>query len=396
MEKKLVLAYSGGLDTSYCLKKLSKDGFEVHAVSVNTGGFNDQEIKNQQDNALKIGATKYTSLNGLDNYYNKVIRFLVFGNILKNETYPLSVSAERVIQAIELINYANKNNIKYIAHGSTGAGNDQIRFDLIFQTLAPDIKIITPIRDNSLTREEEINYLKQNGIDIPWEKGKYSINKGLWGTTIGGDETLHSNKTLPEIAFPNQLKEKKSKNISLSFNKGELVEVNGLADNPVNLINYLQSISEKFAIGRDTHVGDTIIGIKGRVAFEAAAPIIIIKSHHLLEKHTLSKWQQFQKKQVADFYGMLLHEGNYLDPVMRDIESFLISSQKNVTGKVSIKLSPYRFELEGISSNNDLMNNSLGVYGEMNNGWSSNDVKGFIKIISNTGKIFNLKNSNKK
>ena len=393
--KKLVLAYSGGLDTSYCLKTLSQEGYEVHAVSVNTGGFSAQEIEQQEKNAYTIGASSYQSINALQSFYDKIVKFLIFGNVLKNNTYPLSVSAERIVQAIEIIEYAKRIGAKYIAHGSTGAGNDQVRFDLIFQVLAPAIEIITPIRDQQLSREDEIAYLKSQGIDLSWEKAQYSINQGLWGTSVGGSETLTSDQALPETAYPSPLIEKEPKKITLSFKHGELVAIDGQSRDPVALIQALQAIAKNYAIGRDIHVGDTIIGIKGRVGFEAAAPMIILKAHHLLEKHTQTKWQQFQKEQLANFYGMQLHEGNYLDTVMRDIEAFLSSSQKTVTGDVYVTLYPYRFELEGISSPHDLMNASFGSYGEMNNAWSAEDAKGFIKITANAHKIYGSVNQEK-
>lgn len=393
--KKLVLAYSGGLDTSYCAKYLSKEkDFEVHAVSVNTGGFSKAEITSIQQKALDLGATSYTSIDAVSNFYEKVVKYLIFGNVLKNNTYPLSVSAERIVQAIEIVNHAKKIGADYIAHGSTGAGNDQVRFDMIFQIIAPEIEIITPIRDNKLSREAEIDYLQKNGVDYPWEKAKYSINKGLWGTSVGGDETLTSHLPLPGTAYPSQLEKEFSKELKLSFEKGELKAIDGETGTPVENIEKLSEIATKYAIGRDIHVGDTIIGIKGRVGFEAAAPLIIIKAHHLLEKHTLSKWQQYQKEQLGNFYGMLLHEGNYLDEVMRNIEVFLEDTQKNVTGDVFVTLHPYRFELNGISSKNDLMNASFGSYGEMNKGWTADDAKGFIKILSNSGKIANHVNQN--
>jgi argininosuccinate synthase len=388
--KKLVLAYSGGLDTSYCAKYLSKEeGFEVHAVSVNTGGFSTEEIALIKEKALQLGASSYTSIDALQHFYEKVVKYLIYGNVLRNNTYPLSVSAERIVQAIEIVNHAIKIGAEYIAHGSTGAGNDQVRFDMIFQILAPNIKIITPIRDKSLSREAEIEYLQENGIDYSWEKAKYSINKGLWGTSVGGDETLTSNLSLPESAYPSQLIATEPKDIKLNFFNGELVSINGQKGTPVQNIIALDAIASEYAIGRDMHVGDTIIGIKGRVGFEAAASLIIIKAHHLLEKHTLSKWQQFQKEQLGNFYGMLLHEGNYLDEVMRNIEAFLSDTQRNVSGEVSVSLHPYRFELNGINSENDLMNASFGNYGETNKAWTADDAKGFIKILSNPGKIAN-------
>lgn len=387
--KKVVIAYSGGLDTSYCAKYLSKDkGFEVHAVSINTGGFSPEEIKHIGQNAEMIGATSYKNIDAVSSFYHKVVRFLIFGNVLKNDTYPLSVSAERIIQAIEIVNYAKKIDAGYIAHGSTGAGNDQVRFDMIFQILAPDIEIITPIRDQKLTRQEEITYLKENGVDLSWEKAKYSVNKGLWGTSVGGAETLSSEKPLPEEAYPSQLQEQDPRPISLGFTKGELTEINGEENSPVKNIEILENLASKYAIGRDIHVGDTIIGIKGRVGFEAAAALIIIKAHHLLEKHTLSKWQLQHKEYVANWYGTHLHEGHYLDPVMRDFESFLQSSQEQVTGQVFLTLHPYRFVLNGIESKFDLMNSSFGKYGEENKSWTASDAKGFIKLTSNAGKIY--------
>jgi len=386
--KKVVIAYSGGLDTSYCAKSLSNEGFEVHAVSVNTGGFSKEEVQKIGDNAKKIGATTYKNIDAVSSFYTKVVKYLIFGNVLKNNTYPLSVSAERIVQAIEIINYAKEIGAKYIAHGSTGAGNDQVRFDMIFQIIAPEIEIITPIRDKQLSRQEEIDYLKENGVEMNWEKSKYSVNKGLWGTSVGGAETLTSHDPLPESAFPSQLSEKEVGKISLSFTKGELTAINDKENSPENNIQILEEIAKKYAIGRDIHVGDTIIGIKGRVGFEAAAASIIIKSHHLLEKHTLSKWQLQHKDYVANWYGTHLHEGQYLDPVMRDFEALLQSSQQRVTGKVFVSLHPYRFILDGISSPYDLMNSNFGNYGEENKAWSANDAKGFIKILSNAGKIY--------
>ena len=394
--KKIILAYSGGLDTSYCLKKLSSEGHEVHAININTGGFSKNELKTMEDKAYMMGAFIFKSIDAVDIYYNKIIKYLIFGNVLRNNTYPLSVSSERVIQAVEIVKYAEKNNATHIAHGSTGAGNDQVRFDSIFQIMAPEIEILTPIRDNSLSREEEINYLNENGINLEWTKAKYSINKGLWGTSVGGDETLTSKNSLPSEAYPSELSKREKEKVVLSFSLGELVAVNYKKNRPVECIKIINSLCEKFCIGRDIHVGDTIIGIKGRVGFEAGGPIVILKSHHLLEKHVLTKWQQFQKDQLSNFYGMQIHEGNYLDPVIRDIESFFNSSQSKVTGDVFVTLSPYRFQLNGIESKNDLMNLDFGSYGEQNNKWSAQDAKGFIKISSNQNKIYQYVNNEEK
>jgi len=387
--KKIVLAYSGGLDTSYCAVHLSKyRDFEVHAVSVNTGGFTDNEIISIEEKAYAMGVKTYKNINAIPRYYNDVIKYLIYGNVLKNNTYPLSVSAERIVQAIEIIEYAKHINAKYIAHGSTGAGNDQVRFDLIFQTLAPEIEIITPIRDQKLSRQEEIDFLVENGIDMSWQKAKYSINKGLWGTSVGGEETLISVKPLPEEAYPSQLENSGLQKLTLTFEKGEFIALNGVSKNSGDNIEALNTIASKFAIGRDIHVGDTIVGIKGRVGFEAAAATIIVKAHHLLEKHTLTKWQLQHKDYMANWYGTHLHEGLYLDPIMRDLEAFLESSQKQVSGNVFVTLKPYHFTLDGINSKNDLMNAKFGSYGEENKGWTADEAKGFIKIYGNQSKIY--------
>jgi argininosuccinate synthase len=332
--------------------------------------------------------TDYKFLDQTENFYQQGIKYLIFGNVLKNNTYPLSVSAERVFQAMALAYLAIEMEVDAIAHGSTGAGNDQIRFDLIFQTICPQIEIITPIRDLALSREEEISYLQQHGVEGLWEKALYSINQGLWGTSIGGKETLTSNGVLPEEAFPNQLQEIASEVVEIRFEKGEPVGLNGSIMTPIDVIKRLNELGGKYAIGRDVHVGDTIIGIKGRVGFEAAGPLMLIKGHHLLEKHTLSKQQLFIKDQMAAFYGSLMHEGQYLDPVMRNIEAFLISSQKNVTGTVEIRLAPYRFQLLGIQSDFDLMQSDVASYGETNKAWSAAEVKGFTKIFSNQTKLY--------
>lgn len=391
-----VLAFSGGLDTSYCVKYLAEQGYEVHSAIVNTGGFSKEELVEIEKKAHLLKVHKHITIDETDNFYQKCLRYLVYGNILRNNTYPLSVSAERVFQALAIINYAKSIGAKTVAHGSTGAGNDQVRFDLLFQILAPEIKIITPIRDQKLSRQQEVTYLQERGIDVSWEKAKYSINKGLWGTSVGGQETLTSHSSLPEEAYPSQLQRKDEQVVKLHFKKGELVGIDDkIFDNPVEAILQLQSIAEKFAIGRDIHVGDTIIGIKGRVGFEAAAPIVIVKSHHLLEKHVLTKWQQYWKEQLANWYGMLLHEGQYLDPVMRNIETFLEDTQTSVTGEVMVRLMPYRFELQGIKSDLDLMSSQFGQYGEENKAWSGEDVKGFTTILANQSKIHHLVNKSK-
>ncbi len=394
MKQKVVLAFSGGLDTTYCVKYLSNEmNLEVHSAIINTGGFSDEELKDIENKAYELGVKSHATIDVLNKYYQECIKYLVFGNILKNNTYPLSVSAERVFQAMAIAKYAQEMEANYVAHGSTGAGNDQVRFDMIFNIMIPDVKIITPIRDNKLSREAEIEYLKQLGVERDWSKAEYSINKGIWGTSVGGKETLTSAEYLPDEAFPTPISKTKTEEVILDFKQGELKGINGEHfNNPVDAIKKLESIASPFGIGRDIHVGDTIIGIKGRVGFEAAAPLVIIKAHHTLEKHILTKWQQHWKEQLANWYGMMVHEGQFLDPVMRDIEAMMTNTQKNVSGKVKLLLAPERFQVLGIESKFDLMSSQFGQYGEMNNTWSGEDVKGFSKIMSNQVMIHRLVN----
>ncbi|MBK6827540.1 MAG: argininosuccinate synthase [Chitinophagaceae bacterium] len=390
MSKKVVLGFSGGLDTTFCVKYLSEDkGYEVHSVIVNTGGFTADELQKIEAHALNLGVKTHTTVDAVKGYYDRIIKYLIFGNCLKNNTYPLSVSAERLSQALHIAEHAQKLNADAVAHGSTGAGNDQVRFDIIFHIMIPGTEIITPIRDLKLSREAEISYLKEKGVNMNFDKAMYSINKGLWGTSVGGKETLSSKGLLPEEAWPTQVTKSGTEEISLGFEKGELQSVNDkVFAHPVEAIQYLQSIAGPYGIGRDIHVGDTIIGIKGRVGFEAAAPMLILKAHHALEKHVLTKWQLQWKDTLAQFYGNWMHEGQILDPVMRDIEVFLQNSQQNVSGKVFIQLMPYRFQVAGIESPFDLMNSKFGKYGEMNTGFTGDDVRGFSKIFGNQVSIW--------
>ena len=395
--KKVVLAYSGGLDTTFCALHLSKDlGHEVHAVLVNTGGFSTKELQDIEHRAHALGVASFRILDVVQDYYQSVIRYLVYGNVLKNDTYPLSVSAERIVQAKSIAEYAISIGAQAVAHGSTGAGNDQVRFDMIFQILAPEVEIITPIRDLKLSRQEEIDYLKKHGVSMNFEKAAYSVNKGIWGTSVGGKETLTSSDFLPESAWPTPVTENEPNEVKLTFVQGQIKGIDGVSySSSVDAILKLQSLAAPYGIGRDIHVGDTIIGIKGRVGFEAAAPLIIIKAHQLLEKHTLTKWQAYWKKQVAEFYGNHLHEGHFLDPVMRNFETFLESTQEQVSGDVRVLLQPYRFTLLGITSDHDLMSAKFGSYGEMNKGYTGEDVKGFTRILGNQTAIFHkVKNSN--
>ena len=390
MKKSVVLAFSGGLDTSYCAKYLSENlGYKVHAVTVNTGGFTPEDEIELKSKAEKLGVSSYTFIDAVESYYNECVKFLIFGNVLKNNTYPLSVSAERTVQAKNIALLAQKVQADAIAHGSTGAGNDQVRFDLIFQILCPGIEIITPIRDLSLSREEEISFLKNHGYEMDFEKAQYSINKGLWGTSVGGKETLTSKYNLPEEAFPSQVVKTEPTDLEIEFKNVEICAVNRQKfSHPVFAIQKVEELAKVYGIGRDIHGGDTIVGIKGRVGFEAAAATVIIKAHHLMEKHTQSKYQQTIKSQLADWYGNWQHEALFLDPVMRNIEAFLQDSQKTVNGKVFITLHPYRFVLNGIESENDLMSSKFGSYGEANLAWTGEDMKGFTKVLSNSLSIY--------
>ena len=390
MNKKVVIGFSGGLDTSYCVKYFRDElNYEVHSIIVNTGGFSNKELKDIETHAKALGVKTHTTVDAVKSYYDTIIKYLIYGNVLKNNTYPLSVSAERLSQALHIAEHVKKLKADAVAHGSTGAGNDQVRFDMIFHIMIPGVEIITPIRDMQLSRQEEIDYLKSKGVKMNFEKSAYSINKGLWGTSVGGKETLSSNGMIPEKAWPTQLTNEKPQQVKLHFEKGELIEINKKKFNhPVVAIQYLQTLAGPYAIGRDVHVGDTIIGIKGRVGFEAAAPVVIIKAHHALEKHVLTKWQLNLKNQLSEFYGNWLHEGQVLDPVMRNIEAFLISSQQHVTGDVFVQLMPYRYQVTGIESSYDLMSAKFGKYGEINTGWSGDDVRGFSKIFGNQTAIY--------
>lgn len=387
--KKVILAFSGGLDTTFCAVHLAKQGWEVHALTVNTGGFSETELDKLREHAEKLGVASFTVMDQLLPFYERVIRYLIYGNVLKNDSYPLSVSAERIAQAQAVTEFAKKKGAAAIAHGSTGAGNDQVRFDMLIRILSPETLILTPIRDLKISRDQEVAFLKQQGVKMNFDKAAYSINKGIWGTSVGGKETLNSLQPLPDRAFPDPVVKSEAQKFILEFDKGQLVAVNAHSfSHPVQAIQFLAEHLKGYGIGRDMHVGDTIIGIKGRVGFEAAAPLMIIKAHHALEKHVLTKWQLYWKDQLASWYGNWLHEGQLLDPVMRNIEAFLEDSQINVTGKVFLTAYPYRFTVDGIASEFDLMSSKFGTYGEMNNSWTGEDVKGFTKIFGNQVEIY--------
>ena len=386
---KVVLAFSGGLDTSFCIPYLKNEkGLEVHTIMVNTGGFSEEEEKSIEKRALELGAASHVNVNAVDTYYRHGLKYLIFGNVLKNSTYPLSVSSERVFQALEVLKHVKKTGAGAVAHGSTGAGNDQVRFDIVFEILAPEVEVIAPIRELGITRQEEIDYLQKHGFNFSWEKAKYSINQGLWGTSIGGVETLSSDGWLPEEAYPTKVTKSAPEHIKIGFEKGEPVSFNGKKMSPVEVILAVRGAAAPYGIGRDIHVGDTIIGIKGRVAFEAAAPLILIKAHHLLEKHALTKGQLYWKDQISVWYGQQMHEAMYLDPVMRDMEAMMDNMEQHVTGEVEVALMPYHFSVLGCSSSHDLMSSKFGSYGEINKSYTGADVVGFTKVLANPLKIY--------
>ncbi len=377
-----LLAFSGGLDTSYCVLHLIERGFDVITASVNTGGFDAPELVRIAALSKQLGAVSHHVIEAQPELWQNYLRYLLFGNVLRGQMYPLSVSAERVCQAKCIAELALQVGASAICHGSTGAGNDQVRFDVAFRTLAPGVKIITPVRELALSREFELAELAKAGVSLPARVGSYSVNEGLWGTSVGGKETHDSWAHLPESAYPagEIAPDKVPLSIEIGFARGEPCALNGVTLDAVQLTHQLNQLGASFGIGRGIHLGDTILGIKGRVGFEAPGAAILIAAHRELEKLVLSGKQLQFKEALGNSYGNLLHEGHYFDPLGRDLESFLISSQANVSGEVRLKLRPYNVEVQGVRSENSLMNSMVASYGEGASAWSGAEAAGFAKI----------------
>ncbi len=382
----IVLAFSGGLDTSFCVPFLMETcDDEIITVTINTGGFSAEEMKAIEARSIELGAVCHIAVDARKDLFEDHISYLIKGNILRGNTYPLCVGPERVVQAEKLVLQARKLNARAIAHGSTGAGNDQVRFDVSLGILASDIEVLAPIREGGFDRSTTSEYLKARGFDVPEKTTDYSINSGLWGTTIGGRETLTTAHPLPESAYLHSTAPadapSKSENLTITFEKGIPVAINGTLMDPVDLIESLTETGNTHGVGRGIHVGDTILGIKGRVAFEAPAAEILINAHRELEKIVLGKWQRFQKDRLSDFYGLLLHEGQYLDPVMADIRAMIDSSQKRVTGTVDIELYRGNLRVLGCQSPFSMFDAGIATYGEKHTLWDGRDAKGFSRIV---------------
>lgn len=384
----IVLAFSGGLDTSFCVPFLIETyGEEVTTVTVDTGGLTEADIVALEEKALSLGAVQHFTIDAKQHLYEDILAYLIKGNIQKGQLYPLCVGPERVSQSIQVAKAAVELGASAIAHGSTGAGNDQVRFDMALHLLAPELRIIAPIRDFSLTRAETTEYLQSRGFDVPIETTQYSINSGLWGTTVGGKETHGSELPLPDHAYTttNSIDECPDNplDITVGFDNGLPVSVDGIPLSGVSVIEKLNEAGSLHGVGRGIHVGDTILGIKGRVGFEAPGALMLIAAHRELEKIVLTKWQLYQKTQTADMYGMLLHEGQFFDPVMRDMEAYLNSSQGVVNGEVNLRLHKGTAQVTGCSSPYSLFDTGVAVYGEENEGWGPDDARGFGKILKN-------------
>ncbi|MDQ2069587.1 argininosuccinate synthase [Natronospira bacteriovora] len=382
---KIVLAYSGGLDTTYCALWLKEQGWEVHTVTVDTGGFDAAELARIEAAARHADVAGHSVIDARRPLFDRFLRYLIYGNVLRGASYPLCVSAERACQAEAVARHALAIGADALAHGSTGAGNDQIRFDVAFQVLAPGLAVITPIRDQGLSREQEVAYLARHGVVIPPATGRYSVNAGLWGTTVGGAETLDGWSELPESAFPSgppAAASDESRELCITFEQGIPVMLDGESLEPVPLIERLNDLAAHFGIGRGVHLGDTILGIKGRVGFEAGAAQLLITGHRELEKLLLSGRQLFWKAQLGDLYGSLIHEGQAFDPLVGNLEAFLEASQKTVSGEVRLRLYPRALSVLGVRSPHSLMDSRAAAYGEANHLWDGADARGFARVFA--------------
>lgn len=376
----LALAFSGGLDTSYCVPRLAELGWTVHTVFVNTGGSGDAERAAIRAQALAVGAGEHHEIDARALVYDRFVRYLVQGNVLRGEVYPLSVAAERTQQALSVIDVARRIGAGAVAHGSTGAGNDQIRFDVALRVLAPELEIVTPIRDESIKREQAIAYLRARGLPVPEKAGSYSINRGLWGTTWGGGWTHDTWAGPPAELLDPPADAPATSEIVIRWEQGLPVAVGDRALAGPALIEHLGDLAASYGIGRNIHVGETALGIKGRIGFEAGAALMLIAAHRELEKLVLTKWQTFWKDQLGRFYGDRLHEGHYFDPALRDIEAMITSSQQRVTGETRLRLAPGRFQVVGTRSPHSMMDPAVATYGEENLLWTGDEARAFARV----------------
>ena len=386
----IVLAYSGGLDTSFLVPWVAENyNRPIITVTVDTGGIDEQAARMLAERSKALGAIEHHIVDARADYFEQVLRFLIMGNVKRGQLYPLCVGAERVMQAQTIAHMARQLGTNMIAHGCTAAGNDQVRFEVALRTLAPDLEVLAPVRDKAFKRQDELEYLQKRNLPVPPFGAAYSINRGLWGVTIGGKETLTSSGSIPDSAWVLSkdafTTPRDAERHVISFDRGRPSKLDGRAMSPVALIEALETIGGAFGIGRGIHLGDTIIGTKGRVAFEAPAAETLLNAHRELEKLVLTPRQQRIKDLVAQPYGDLVHEGQLLDPVCRDIEALLISSQERVTGDVRVLFRPGSLFIEGVDSPYSLMTASKGVYGEAAGEWTATDALGFSKIVALTG-----------